>query len=150
SFIALLPEQNLAVFATNNQMSVAATAVVYEIVDEFLHETQSFPGTDWISILQAAIKDRQSAADAAVAEAWESRDANSKPSLPLEEYAGVYRDVWYGTVRISLEEGRLWFRSERNEPLQGPLEHFQYDTFIARWTDRRLMADAYVTFSLSA
>lgn len=47
------------------------------------------------------------------------------------------------------DNGQLWLHSERNEPLQGPLEHFQYDTFIARWTDRRLMADAYVTFSLS-
>jgi hypothetical protein len=28
-------------------------------------------------------------------------------------------------------------------------DDFQYDTFIARWTDRRPMADAYVTFSLS-
>jgi hypothetical protein len=29
------------------------------------------------------------------------------------------------------------------------MEHFQFDTFIARWTDRKLNADAYVSFSLS-
>jgi hypothetical protein len=29
------------------------------------------------------------------------------------------------------------------------MEHFQHDTFVARWTDRRLNADAYVTFSLA-
>lgn len=29
------------------------------------------------------------------------------------------------------------------------LEHFQFDTFVARWQDGRLMADAYVTFSLT-
>ena len=28
------------------------------------------------------------------------------------------------------------------------LEHFQYDTFIARWRDRSLDADAYATFAL--
>jgi hypothetical protein len=33
--------------------------------------------------------------------------------------------------------------------LIGPLEHFQYDTFIARWTDRKLLADACVSFSLN-
>jgi hypothetical protein len=53
-------------------------------------------------------------------------------------------------VHITLkEDGTLWFSSDRNEPLQGPLEHFQYDTFIARWTDRKLMADAYVSFTLT-
>ncbi len=40
-------------------------------------------------------------------------------------------------------------RSDRNAPLSGPLEHFQYDTFIARWTDRQLQADAYVSFYLT-
>lgn len=37
----------------------------------------------------------------------------------------------------------------RSQPLGGPLEHFQFDTFIARWKDRGLNADAYVSFSLS-
>jgi hypothetical protein len=32
--------------------------------------------------------------------------------------------------------------------LVGDLEHFGYDTFIARWRDRELRADAYVTFDL--
>ena len=37
----------------------------------------------------------------------------------------------------------------RSEKLGGPLEHFQFDTFIARWEDARLDADAYVSFTLS-
>ena len=36
----------------------------------------------------------------------------------------------------------------RSPQLAGLLEHFQFDTFIARWTDRQLMADAYVSFYL--
>jgi CubicO group peptidase (beta-lactamase class C family) len=150
TFIAVMPDQELAVFATNNQMSVAPRAVVYDVVDEFLRDTNEAAGKDWTAILDGAMQDRQATADAVVAEAWDARDADSTPSLPLEEYTGAYRDVWYGEVRVSLDDGQLWFHSERNEPLQGPLEHFQYDTFIARWTDRRLMADAYVTFSLNA
>jgi hypothetical protein len=34
--------------------------------------------------------------------------------------------------------------------LIGELEHFHYDTFIARWRDRSLNADAFVTFSLTS
>jgi hypothetical protein len=151
SFIAVLPKQGLAVFATGNQMSAAPRAVVYDIVDQFLKGIAPGAGKDWIAILGQVAQDRQSAAAQVVAKAWESRNARSKPSLPLAAYAGTYRDPWYGDVRVSLgKDGQLEFRSERNEPLHGPLEHFQYDTFVARWTDRRLMADAYVTFVLGA
>ena len=31
----------------------------------------------------------------------------------------------------------------------GDLIHWQYDTFVARWRDRELRADAYVTFALN-
>jgi hypothetical protein len=34
--------------------------------------------------------------------------------------------------------------------LVGVLEHFQYDTFIAKWNKRSLLADAYITFTLKA
>ncbi len=33
--------------------------------------------------------------------------------------------------------------------LVGDLEHWQYDTFVVRWRDRELRADAFVTFSLT-
>jgi len=40
-------------------------------------------------------------------------------------------------------------RFTRTPSLVGDLEPFQYDTFIARWRDRELRADAYVTFALN-
>jgi Domain of unknown function (DUF3471) len=33
--------------------------------------------------------------------------------------------------------------------LVGDLEHWQYDTFVVRWRDRELRADAFVTFALT-
>lgn len=150
SFLMVLPERGLALFATGNQMSPAPRAVVHALADALLEGSAPGTGKDWISILSRASADRRAAADAAVAAAESARARDSRPSLPLDAYVGTYRDPWYGVIRISREpDGRLWFRSERNPPLSGPLEHFQYDTFIARWTDRRLMADAYVSFSLT-
>jgi CubicO group peptidase (beta-lactamase class C family) len=150
TFIAFLPRQDLAVFASNNQMSVAPRAIVNDVIDQFLRDEVMDAGKDWIAIIGGVLSDRQAAGQEAVANAWASRNAESTPSLPLESYTGTYRDAWYGDIHVSLsDDGRLWFVSDRNEPLQGPLEHFQYDTFVAKWTDRRLMADAYVTFSLS-
>ena len=62
---------------------------------------------------------------------------------------GTYRDAWYGDIFIEQKDDGLYFRSARSPQLSGPLEHFQFDTFIARWTDRQLMADAYVSFYLT-
>lgn len=149
TFIAILPEQDLAVFASNNLMSAAPRAIVNEVVDRFLVDVSPDAGVDWIGVIGEASRARRDAGAEAVAKAFAARAADSTPSLPLEAYAGTYRDPWYGEVHVTLEDdGRLWFRSERNEPLKGPLEHFQYDTFVARWTDRQLMADAYVSFAL--
>jgi hypothetical protein len=33
--------------------------------------------------------------------------------------------------------------------LEGNLEHWQYDTFVARWRNPELRADAFVTFALN-
>lgn len=150
TFIALLPKQGLAVFASNNQMSPAPRAIVNDVIDQFLRDENDQAGKDWIAIISGVSGDRQAAGEDAVAKAWESRSAESKPSLPLETYTGTYRDTWYGDIHISMgDDGGLWFDSERNAPLKGPLRHFQYDTFVAEWSDRQLMADSYVTFSLS-
>lgn len=150
TYIMILPEQGLALFASNNLMSAAPRAVLAEIADEFLADSEATENKDWIGIISELSQQRRDSASEVVAEAMAARDAESAPSLPLEAYTGTYRDPWYGDIHITLEEdGQLWFRSDRNEPLQGALEHFQYDTFIARWSDRRLMADAYVSFTLT-
>lgn len=150
TFLLILPDQGLGIFASGNLMSAAPRAIVAEIADEFLAVMEQEENRDWIAIISDVLKQRQQAGADAVAEAQATRAADSTPSLPLESYTGTYRDPWYGVIHITLEDdGRLWFRSERNAPLEGPLEHFQYDTFIARWSDRKLLADAYVSFTLS-
>ena len=39
-------------------------------------------------------------------------------------------------------------RFTKTPSLVGDLEHWQYDTFVVRWRDRELRADAFVTFAL--
>ena len=75
--------------------------------------------------------------------------AASKPSLPLARYAGTYTDAWYGDISIEEKAGKLVMRFTRTPSLVGDLEHWQHDTFIARWRDRELRADAYITFALN-
>lgn len=158
--LMLLPRERLGVFVSNNLMSAAPRPVAYDIAEMFLDmssggevdngaETSNI-GPDWIAVVDELMQQRRDSGADAVAKAMDERDALSDPSLPLEAYAGTYRDPWYGEITLTLEDdGRLWFRSPRSEPLTGPLEHFQYDAFIVRWEDRRLNADAYMTFTLA-
>ena len=51
-------------------------------------------------------------------------------------------------MTIAHEHGRLVMRMVHTPGLVGDLEHWQHDTFLARWRDREMRADAYVTFAL--
>ncbi len=149
TFIVILPAQDLGIFVSNNLLSAAPRAIAFDIADRFLRGSTPQAGKDWIGIVAEATHKRQQHAADVVSEAQATRVADSKPNLPLEAYTGTYRDAWYGDIEISLlANGTLYFQSARSEPLGGPLEHFQFDTFIARWKDRGLNADAYVSFAL--
>ena len=74
---------------------------------------------------------------------------SSKPSLPLAKLRRHLRDAWYGDVAITEKGGKLTMRFTQSPALVGDLEHWQHDTFVARWRDRELRADAYVTFALN-
>jgi hypothetical protein len=52
-------------------------------------------------------------------------------------------------VTIAEEDRRLVMRFTHTPGLTGDLAHWQHDTFVARWRDRELRADAYVTFALN-
>ena len=84
-----------------------------------------------------------------MSDATAKRNADSKPGLPLASCAGRYRDPWYGDVVIGKSGGKLAMSFTHTPRLTGTLEHWQYETFIVRWKDRSMDADAYVTFELS-
>jgi len=84
----------------------------------------------------------------ATAKAAGARDSTSGPSLPLGRYAGTYRDRWYGDVSVAAEGSGLAIRFARSPSLVGDLVHWQHDSFLARWRDRELRADAYAAFTL--
>ncbi len=146
SKITLIPDLKLGVAVLTNQESgYAFSSITYPILDYYL-KADKF---DWLSGYEK-LKDKR---DTRIAEAEgnsiNGRDSASKPSLPLEKYAGTYKDAWYGDINISLDENHLVIRFSHSPDLVGDLEHWQYDTFVARWRDRELRADAYVTFSLN-
>jgi CubicO group peptidase (beta-lactamase class C family) len=146
SRVTMVPDLNLGIAVlTNAESGAAFNAVTTSILDSYLGS----PRTDWIDVI-ARLQARMDAASAEqVKKDSSKRDANSRPSLPLEAYAATYVDAWYGEIGVTLEGGRLVMKFSRTPALIGDLEHWQHDSFIVRWRDRELRADAYVTFALN-
>ncbi|MGV8932068.1 MAG: serine hydrolase [Luteimonas sp.] len=147
SRLTLVPERKLGVVVlTSQEIGAAFNAVTMRALDAYLDA----PRTDWLAAYAAAVAKAQEKSD----ESWQAhlkqRDATSRPSLPLNNYAGTYRDPWYGDVVITTNGKGLQLQFSKTAQLLGDLEHWQHDSFIVRWRDRGLNADAFITFALDA
>ena len=142
---ALVPELKLGiVILTNQEVTAAHAAIANTVIDHYL----GVPDADWVAAYSARLQKERAEGEEAVRKAAGKRNPNTKPALPLAAYAGRYRDAWYGDIRIEEHDGKLSIYFTHTPDLAGDLEHWQYDTFVARWKNRTLDADAYVTFTL--
>jgi CubicO group peptidase (beta-lactamase class C family) len=146
SQVTMVPELRLGIAVLTNQESGAAfEALTYRIRDYYLRA----PAHDYLRAYTQLTTRQRAAVAKETAAASAARDSASGPSLPLARYAGTYNDPWYGDVAIALENGKLVMRFSHTPSLTGDLVHWQHDTFVARWRDRELRADAFVTFALA-
>jgi CubicO group peptidase (beta-lactamase class C family) len=162
SRVFMVPDMKLGVAILTNQESGAAfDAIGYHILDHFMDA----PPHDWLASYRAVVARGSANVAAAERNARAARDSLSTPSLPIANYAGTYRDAWYGDVVIenagnagvagakgaagAASAAGLVMRFTKTPALVGDLVHWQYDTFLVRWRDRELRADAFATFQLN-
>jgi hypothetical protein len=147
--VTLVPELGLGIVVlTNQQEGAAFTSITNTIEDGYL----GAPAIDRIKqnldLKQARLGD----ADKVTAPVWGAIDARQgsggSAQADLLPFAGTYRDKWMGDVVITLDQGRLNFRALRSPKLTGDLFFYNGNTFVVKWKDRMLEADAFVNFSL--
>ena len=144
SRVTLVPEENLGVVVlTNAEEEGAFDSVLFHVLDYYLH----LPPTNWIAAFKSVKDTQEKEAAETIKKAEGTRAAESKPSLSLEKYAGVYTDAWYGSITIRQENRSLVITFDHTPSMIGDLQHWQYDTFKAHWRDRTI-EDAFLTFSL--
>ncbi len=145
SRLALVPSEKLGITVLTNQESSAAfNAITFHILDYYLDAEQF----DWLDAYKKYNEYKDRIHNQEIQLAQSMRNKNSRPSLPPGNYAGLYRDGWYGDIEIRFEKGQLEISFQHTPELIGNLEHWQYDTFVARWYDRTLRGDAFVSFFL--
>jgi hypothetical protein len=117
---------------------------------------------DWIADGQRLEAEGTARSLEAAARIDAEQSAGAAPSLPLDAYAGTWRDPWYGDIEIyegvmaspSSDRPRgietrtgLGLRFTRSPALNGPLEPYNGETFRTRFPDRR-EEDAFITFEI--
>lgn len=144
TIVVLIPEKNVGFAIVNNsEDNEFAPGLEYELLDHYL----GLPKRDWPKAFKTFFDSRVAAGLEAQRTAGATRPASS-PSLPLGGYAGQYADPWFGGISIAERDGAL--SADFGRPgMTAKLEHWAYDTFVARWDDP-LIEPAYLTFQLDA
>jgi len=146
--VTMLPELRLGIIVLTNQQEEAAhKAITNTIMDGYL----DIRGNDWVGLLkQKMLKDKADAREI-TDRVWAAVEAKRKESfaeIDTQAFTGTYSDAWFGDVVICKENGRLRFRAVKSPKMRGEMFHYTANTFIIKWDDRSMDADAYAVFSL--
>jgi CubicO group peptidase (beta-lactamase class C family) len=143
--VVLIPEKQVGFsILINSEDGEIINGLMFELLDHYLVQ----PGGDWPAKFQAFKRQRVQAALTAYKTAA-AKPAKGGPSLPLARYVGTYVDPWYGNIEIAQTKSGLSIDFKSTPRMDGPLEHWQYDSFITRFEDKTI-EPAYVTFGLNA
>jgi hypothetical protein len=143
--VVLIPDKHVGfAIEINSEDREVVLGLMYELLDHYL----GLPKADWPAIYRAEVQRKVTEALSALAKQT-AQPAAVGPSLPLEHYAGTYTDAWYGNIEIKVVNGKLTIDFKSTPRMTGTLEHWQYDSFITRFTDKSI-EPAHVTFNLDA
>jgi CubicO group peptidase (beta-lactamase class C family) len=141
-YMAILPDDRLGVLVMTNSWEAGTLhgALASRILETLLGLPLHDPVTELVESRKRA---------AAMPATEPVHIANTKPSRPLDAYAGTYTDVVHGDMVVKLDAGKLTMQFGGGEIAD--LEHWHYDTFRVRWQDRvNEWADTFATFTLDA
>ncbi len=142
----ILPQLKLGIIVlTNQEEGGAFQALTNQLMDHYL----GADAPDWTAVIKANSLKQRVRQNEREKKAIAARAPNTQPSLPLAGYAAEYRDAWYGLATVESSGAELRLRMRPTAAMQGRLEHWHYNTFVARWDDATI-PDAYVTFAFDA
>ena len=146
--VTLVPEMKLGIIVFTNQQSDAAFSVITNTIKDSYY---GMTGYDWITEYKNRVTtSRENAAEVTEA-VWEKIEdqMNSTRVIPdFAQFTGTYTDAWFGDVTVSQMDGKLRFYAVKSPKLSGEMIYYTGNTFIVKWDDRTLDADAFAVFSL--
>jgi CubicO group peptidase (beta-lactamase class C family) len=144
----MFPELNLGIIVlTNQEVGAAFVAITNTIKDTYL----GVKGMDWVKLMhdrvETGLKAEQKI-NADIAKDIEDQQKNSTTKQDVSNFLGTYKDQWFGEIVISIKNSKARFDSKRSPKLTGEVLNYKGNTFIVKWDDRSMNADAFLMFSL--
>jgi hypothetical protein len=137
-----LPDDKIGVtILTNGSPHALGNPLAMEIIDRLI----GAPRKDRLAEVLAQSKQGMAAQEAREKSVVAERVQGTQPSLPLERYAGTYKDEMYGDFTVTYENGKL---IARFATFTGELEHWHFNTFRTKWKPASLAGGTFVTFQL--
>lgn len=133
------PSDSIGIFVSSNQGGVT-TSIRNFIADRMLKLSYR----NWNKAQLDAIAKAKDAAKGVQKNDSLGHKFNTKPSHELKNYAGTYSSPGYGTIEVSLKEGKL---VSKFNSLDIRLDHFHYDQFNAIVLDPSLEGGDPLRFS---
>ncbi|GEK09467.1 serine hydrolase [Pseudoalteromonas peptidolytica] len=143
SQVAMIPEKKLGVVVLSNQQKYAALSA---IINEVFEDALGLEDKDWVNLIA---DDYFKAQQEKYVKAGIAKVTAPQPSLPLQNYTGTLVSSWYGDVIIEQLDNVLRIDFTHTKRLKGKLEHLSGNTFVVRWDEPLLEADAYINFTIN-
>ena len=146
--ITMFPELNLGIIVlTNQQEGGAFVSITNQIKDSYF----GIKGTDRVAEYSANRQKQLASAKQLTDSIWNEIKVvqqSAKEKVDFNLYAGIYKDPWFGDVVISMKNGKPWFDSKRSYKLTGEMFYYKGNSFVVKWNDRSMDADAFASFIL--
>jgi CubicO group peptidase (beta-lactamase class C family) len=146
--VTLIPELKLGIIVFTNQQSGAAFRAITNTIKDSYY---GIKGKDRVKDYSENVAKQEAEAKKITDKIWEdikSEQEKNTIKIDFTKYAGTYTDPWFGDVIISEKNGKPWFDSKNSPRLSGEMFAYKGNTFIVKWNDRSMDADAYVMFDL--
>ena len=140
--LVLVPELDLGIVVVTNTFNTFMNALANRIVDRYL----GLDDRDWHGATHGAFLRQRSAALAIRDSIHGAREEGTRPSVPLQAFAGEYYDPLYADARVTLEGGALVLTFWDDPDMVADLEHWHHDTFRAVWRNRSIREE-FVRFT---
>jgi CubicO group peptidase (beta-lactamase class C family) len=139
---AQLPDEKLGIYVYGNlDHAEVRHALVFRAFDHF-----ALGGNrDWSTDFLKLYTNIRAGGEKSLKEFEAKRVPNTKPSLPLADYAGTYSDPLYGTCIITVEGDQLV--AEANKVLKAKFSHWHFDQFRG-WYDKKWYGKAHMSFTI--
>ena len=145
----MIPDLDLGIIVlTNQQSGYAFYAITNSIKDAYL----GIEGKNRIQQYNAIRLKREKDAHLKtekIKQKIQEQLGNKSAQLDNEIILGTYSDNWFGKVEINqLPDGTIRFKALKSPDLIGSMQFYKGTTYVVRWDDVSLKADAFVNFRL--